>query len=364
MIVVHAASSPMTLRLFVDDSGRRLAKAGVRFLYLFGNERGSPQLRGATLRVTLPRGYLFFLAWLSSGATLKKVLAVSPDVVHVHTPATALGLVWVLRGLKRKNVRLVYTARGGFDEGRRWVTRALWHVVDPVRWGLWNALGVVNHHLLESTQKTSQVADVSLLSLGGASLNISATSPLGRPKVRVSQPPTIRIAWVGRYSRDKRPADFSALVTILRDENGLSVEGIMMGDGNGTDRARVSGTLSDGIERLGWVDCPQIFLADCDLLISTSVREGYGLVPVESAMVGTPTIAYTTFGTSKSLPEVGGRLVPARDLRALAHAVLEWVALSDSAKAAWRADVERKSKALVSSVDVMDEMACLYGHRL
>lgn len=250
-LVVHAASSPMTLRLFVDESSRRCAKAGVRFLYLVGNDRVSGQLRGETLKVTLPRGYLFFLAWLSSGVTLKKVLAVSPDVFHVHAPATALGLVWVLRGLKRKNVRLVYTARGGFDEGRRWVSRALWHVVDPVRWGLWDALGVVNRHLLESTQKTSQTADVSLLGLGGASPNVSATSPLGRRKVRLSQPPTIRIAWVGRYSRDKRPADFSTLVTILRHEYGLSVEGIMMGDGDGTDRARVSGTRSEGIEHLG-----------------------------------------------------------------------------------------------------------------
>lgn len=167
MLVVHAASSPMTLSLFVDNSSRHYAKAVARFLYLAGNERVSGQLRGETLKVTLPRGYLFFLAWLSSGATLKKVLAVSPDVVHVHTPATALGLVWVLRGLKRKNVRLVYTARGGFDEGRRWVTRALWHVVDPVLWGLGHALGVVNHYLLEGTQKTSQDADMFLLSLGG-----------------------------------------------------------------------------------------------------------------------------------------------------------------------------------------------------
>lgn len=93
---------------------------------------------------------------------------------------------------------------------------------------------------------------------------------------------------------------------------------------------------------------------DCDLLISTSARDSYGLAPVESAMAG----------TQKSVLEVGGRLVPARGVRALAHAVLEWVALSDSARVAWRADVERKSKALVSSVDVMDEMACLYGHRL
>lgn len=90
------------------------------------------------------------------------------------------------------------------------------------------------------------------------------------------------------------------------------------------------------------------------MLISTSARESYRLAPVESAMVV----------TQKSVPEVGGRPVPARGVRALAQAVLEWVALSDSARVAWRADVERKSKALVSSVDVMDEMACLYGHRL
>lgn len=363
MLVLHAASSPLTLRLFIDNLRRGFAEAGFRFLYLSGGNRGGQQPPGETVRVTLPRGYLFPLAWFSSGVTLRKVLAVKPDVFHVHTPATALGLVWVLKGLKKNNVRLVYTARGGFDEGRRWVTRALWHAVDPLRWGVWDAIGVVNQHLLESTRKVSQKPHVALLSLGGASLNLADSTLLSRREAPASESPTVRLAWVGRFSRDKRPVDFIRLLAFLRNEHGLAVEGIMMGDGDGIDRARVNTRQHPDIRKLGWIDCPQVFLQDCDLLISTSAREGYGLAPVESALVGTPTIAYTTFGTLKSVAEVGGRLVPKRDLTALAHEVLDWVGLSRSAKTKWRTDVEKKSRELVKGANLVDEISSLYGRR-
>lgn len=72
MLVVHAASSPMTLSLFVDNSSRHCAVAGVRFLYLAGNERVSGQLRGETLKVTLPRGYLFSWHGFPVGSHSKK----------------------------------------------------------------------------------------------------------------------------------------------------------------------------------------------------------------------------------------------------------------------------------------------------
>lgn len=73
MLVVHAASSPMTLSLFVDNSSRHYAKAVARFLYLAGNERVSGQLRGETLKVTLPRGYLFPGIVFQWGHTQKSV---------------------------------------------------------------------------------------------------------------------------------------------------------------------------------------------------------------------------------------------------------------------------------------------------
>ena len=80
-------------------------------------------------------------------------------------------------------------------------------------------------------------------------------------------------------------------------------------------------------------------------------------------MVGTPTIAYETFGTLKSVPEVGGRLVPARDIAALARAVFEWAGSSYFAKELLRDDVRKRAQELVSGADLMGEMTALYRSR-
>ena len=363
MVVIHAASSSITLRLFVESLENPEVDSEFRFLYLFGKETLPRDIRGETVRINLPRGYLFFFAWLSSASSLQRILREKPDVLHVHTPATALGLIWVLRGLSKKKVRLVYTARGGFDEGRSWVIRALWHLVDPLRWRLWDAVGVVNPVLEAKAQNYDHKRVVKLLSLGGASPNFAAKEPTRRQARKDSDGFVIRLGWVGRFSRDKRPSDFLRLLSLLRDKYGVSVEGIMMGGADRIDRARVDTRLRDDVIQLGWVRCPQEFLVDCDLLISTSVREGYGLVPVESAMVGTPTIAYETFGTLKSVPEVGGRLVPARDIKALARAVFEWAGSSYSAKELLRDDVRKRAQELVSGADLIGEMTALYRSR-
>ena len=334
-----------------------------RFIYLCGKDTSPRDIRGETVRVNLPRGYLFFFAWLSSASSLQRILKEKPDVFHVHTPATALGLLWVLRGLSKNKVRLVYTARGGFDEGRSWVIRALWHLVDPLRWTLWDSLGVANPVLESKAQFYHPKKVVKLLSLGAASPNFAAKEPTRRELKTDSGGFLIRLGWVGRFSRDKRPSDFLRLLSRLRDKYGVSVEGVMMGGADRIDRARVNTRLRDDVNQLGWVRCPQEFLVDCDLLVSTSVREGYGLVPVESAMVGTPTVAYETFGTLKSVPEVGGRLVPARDIEAMARAVFEWAESSYSAKESLREDVRKRAQELVSGAHLMEEMTALYRSR-
>jgi glycosyltransferase involved in cell wall biosynthesis len=267
--------------------------------------------------------------------------------------------------LRRRGIRLVYTARGGFNEGVALPLRIVWGVVDPIRWVFWDALGVINETLLEQTKRSRGGIPVKLLSTGGAAPNVEIAHR-GNPGTAervLPGPHGIRLAWVGRFSRDKRPGDFLELIRQLREDHALDVEGVLIGAADKVDRAHIDSSHS-AIHHTGWVEVPQTYLRSCDFFISTSVREGYGLVPLEAGLVGTPTIGYRTIGTSKSIPEAGGILVPAKDLAAIAREVVAWAKLPLSEQQSLRRDVERKSHESWSSSRLIDELDQLYREAL
>lgn len=89
-------------------------------------------------------------------------------------------------------------------------------------------------------------------------------------------------------------------------------------------------TLELGLKRsvrfFGYVDESKKFelLSRADVLINPSVREGWGLVVIEAASVGTPTVAYRVAGLQDSIKDgVTGRLATSRDPKVLANLTLE-----------------------------------------
>jgi glycosyltransferase involved in cell wall biosynthesis len=169
----------------------------------------------------------------------------------------------------------------------------------------------------------------------------------------------IRLAWVGRFDKDKRPQDFVSLIHVLREHFGLPVKGVMVGSRLNGDRS-VTLTNYDYITALGWQRDPWRTLAACDLLISTSVREGYGLSPCEAGSVGTPTIAYANHGMVESIAAVGGSLVKARDLWSMAHLVAEWAEMSGSDITEERISIRDKVRLLLENTNQAREVLGLY----
>ena len=106
----------------------------------------------------------------------------------------------------------------------------------------------------------------------------------------------------------------------------------------------------------GWQEDPWAVLSDCDLLISTSIREGYSLVPVEAGYYGIPTIAYKNHGTSKSVAEIGGTLVERFDLTALVDQVIRWEKLSIEQKIALRENTSKRVNELIKNSNQIDEI--------
>ena len=140
------------------------------------------------------------------------------------------------------------------------------------------------------------------------------------PAVREAVP---TVVFVGRLSRSKRPEHALRAFEIYRR---LVPEAQMWVIGTGPEESRLRRLAPCGVTFLGRVTEEEKVdrLARADVLVATSVREGWGLVVSEAAAVGTPTVAYDVPGLRDSVGASGGVLTPA-DPAALADALVRHV---------------------------------------
>ena len=303
---MHVASLGLTLENFVTPLLCGPLQENLEHTLISGTDSTDVGASDKKLRLGRSESSLLY-SWIFSRGNYSAFGKNLPTAVHIHTPATALALLPTLRRLKRKGVRLLYTARGSFDESGSATQRVLWHFMDPLKWKLWDGVCVTNDALKIVAEGTDSRVNMKI-SFGATALKT--------PQIKLSddeitywdgQNP-LNLVWMGRFDRDKRLEDF---IEIVRRVNKLLPGGCrghvlgceLPGD---TGKAISDPTL---ITFYGWVTDPFPVLSRCDLLISTSIREGYGLGPIEAALVGTPSIAIANHGTRESVPLVGGTLV-------------------------------------------------------
>ena len=160
--------------------------------------------------------------------------------------------------------------------------------------------------------------------------------PEGRFPARVRQvhdgpadrEPVPTVVFVGRLSRSKRPDEALRAFEAYRR---LVPEAQMWVIGTGPEESRLRRLAPSGVTFLGRVTEEEKLdrVARADVLVATSVREGWGLVVSEAASVGTPTVAYDVPGLHDSVGASGGILTKA-DPAALAGALARHVPI-------WRA---------------------------
>ena len=355
--IVHVASLNTTLMRFVVPIVQQPAQDCYEHVFASGDVPDAGGRISTRLHISRTT-WSILVSWLRFASNTRALTGLSPSGIHVHTPATAIALRPALSILRRRNVRLIYTSRGGFDEGGTWTRRALWSLLNPLRWSIWDGVCVTNERLLVEARAFGH-KDARKISLGAALPNVPPRANLDQDSSADPEPKPLRLAWVGRLDRDKRFEDFVYVVRTLNRTLPRGCVGEVIGDSLPGDRPQHI-TSRPEVRFHGHVDVPAVIVANCELLISTSLREGYGLSPLEAALVGTPTIAIANHGTRESVPPVGGLLVEPGALDHMVDLARDIAELPATESSRLRQKVQVMAQSLLSRSDPAKEVLDLY----
>jgi len=356
--IIHIANLKLTLQRFVEPLSTNSINGGFEHLHVHSDS--SEGYLESALTLSFGRSKLgIFIAWIDARKNARILASGDPDIVHIHTPAAALALLPSLLKIKKTGAKIVYTARGSFDEGGGVARRALWNFLDPLKWRIWDGVCVTNDHLLKIAETIPQRVNRKI-SVGAAMPNWDSKFQSDSCSMKYEYENPLRLVWVGRLAKDKRLQDFIKLVTELDESLSMGCTGEVIGASLEGDGNEIYVPPSENITFHGWVESPTKIILRCDALISTSIREGYGLAPLEAALVGTPTIAVANHGTRESVPRVGGLLVrPDRPfelfnaVRAFSETTPEW-------KFDNRARVQKLAMTLMAESNPKKEMIHFY----
>ena len=155
---------------------------------------------------------------------------------------------------------------------------------------------------------------------------------------------------IGRLSAEKGHADLlDALAAVFR--RGRRMEAVLVGDGperpHLEQRVRDLG-LDGWVHFPGYLDRPQVVLNEADLMVLPSHTEGLPNVALEALAMHVPVLATNVGGTPEVIRDgETGRLVPARDTRAMTEALEHFLQHRD----AWAAMARRGRQRVVDEFD-------------
>ena len=205
------------------------------------------------------------------------------------------------------------------------VAREVWHYETP-----W-PIAILGRYLLEPhwlrtyrevpvvTVSESSRASLAEYGLRRVTVVPEGWVPAFPPPVEKEPVPTV--VFVGRLSANKRPGHAIRAFSLVRRQ---LPDAQMWVIGSGPDEAGLRKLAGPGVTFLGHVseDEKRERLGRAHVLVTTSVREGWGLVVTEAAASGTVAIGYDVAGLRDSIRASGGVLTR-DDPASLAAAVVE-----------------------------------------
>jgi len=250
------------------------------------------------------------------------------DVVHSITPKG--GALAMLAGFLCRVPNRIHTFTGQVWVTRSGVIRRLLKLIDRliVGWATTVFSDSASQSRFLERELGLAAGRVGMLGDGSiAGVDVERFRPNDAQRENIRQrlsvgPDAFVFLFVGRIARDKGVCDLvTAFRRLSRSRADLSLW--VVGPDEEKRVAELQALAGEAGASICWIGPstePESYMAGADLLVLPSYREGFGLVVVEAAGCGLPTLAYEIDGVVDAVERsITGVLVPPRDVDALSR---------------------------------------------
>lgn len=285
-------------------------------------------------------------------ALREQLRAFEPDVVHVHLFHAGVAVA-TLR--LPRTVRAIWTHHHGNilrEQGRRWEA------------GL-DRLALRRYNVIVAVSESVRRFLVDDCQLDAGKVRVIRNGWHGEPRPPDTSPRPPTVVTVGMFRPEKDQATLLRAVDEVR-RRGVNARLVLVGDGplrpSVESLARDLGLDSDVAIFTGHVPDVWPVLAASDVFALSSRQETLGIAVVEGMAAGLPTVTTNVGGLPEVVDvDVTGRLVPPRDPRALADALIHL--LTDPAARASMGEAARRRASFMRADAMVDAYFDLYQGR-
>ncbi len=261
------------------------------------------------------------------------------DIVHTHTPNASAIVRLACKGLRKKGLKVFYTAHGfHFYKG---APLKNWLLYYPVEWlcSFWtDKLITINTEDYECAKKHFRAKENYIIPGIGVDLNRFTECDISREEIRKEfdiSPEDKLLVYVGELNINKNQSSLLDMLSVLikKHENvKLMIVGRGANENNLKDKAEQLG-ISNSVIFTGFrKDIPKILKA-CDFAVPSSIREGFGINIIEAMASKLPVVAYDNRGHRTIIENgVNGYIVPNGDYNAMAEKISYLLNNPDEAK--------------------------------
>ncbi|MBI2613060.1 glycosyltransferase [Candidatus Kaiserbacteria bacterium] len=318
---------------YVYDLATNLPKAEFDVIVAYG-ERGrlARDLAASGIKLrelpALSRDIAIFSDIKSLIETIKMLKELRPDVVHLNSSkAAALGaLAARVAGIQK----IIFTVHGWpFKENRNPISRMFIYLVSWVTALLCHTIIVVSktdEKLTErmwGARKKAHYIPLGLSEFQTLPANDAFRTMFGRMQSAKIGGSTLRLVTIGELTENKG-LRYGIEATAQLTERGIDAVYVIAGDGEERDALKALAKkrgVDDRVFFPGFVEYAAQNLSGFDVLVLPSVKEGMPYVLLEAAWAGIPVVATAVVDEDLATRIPNMRLVPAKDVTALADAI-------------------------------------------
>lgn len=264
-----------------------------------------------------------------SGGTLRAIREIRDivkknqyDIVHCHTPIAAMCTRLACRPLRKKGVKVIYTAHGfHFYKGAPLKNWLLYYPVEKLCAHFTDMLITINQEDYALARKKMKAKRVEYVPGVGVDLrrfgSVQADRKEKRKELGIPENSVLLLS-VGELNENKNHE------TVIRAIAGLDVYFMIAGKGGLEAHLQQlidSLGMSDRVRLLGYrTDVGELYAA-ADLFVFPSFREGLSVSVMEAMASGLPVVCSRIRGNTDLIDEEGGRLFDPGSAEACAVAI-------------------------------------------